>query len=127
MSFYSELAETATALLTEFGAPGQLFRAAGPGTYDPTSGSTSDPEADGEDLIAAVFEYDEALIDGSLIQRGDKLVYISVAGLLEPKDTDTFAWPIGVDGAPTETFTVIKNQKIAPAGINVLYQLQVRK
>ena len=129
MSFYSELAETATELLAEFGAPGTLARSltAGPTTYDPETGTTTTPTSLPEPLVAAVFEYDERLIDGSLIQQGDREAYVSVAGLEEPKNTDILVWPVGVTGVTPETFTIIKNKKIAPAGLNVLYILQVRK
>lgn len=119
MSFYSDLATTADQMLQEFGAPASLLRASG-GSYDPTTGGVPADDLTPEPIVAAVFDYAEGLINGSLIQVGDKQAYVSVLGVVPPKTSDIVVW----QGA---RYTIVKPLVLAPAGVNVLYQLQMRK
>ena len=119
MSFYGDLANTAHELLSEFGAPAQLVRAGEDAAYNPDEGTTTVPVEAASDVTAAVFEYPERMIDGTLIQQGDKRVLMSVQSTLEPRNADAFTW-FGT------TYTVVNNKKLSPAGENVLYVLQVR-
>lgn len=119
MSFYSELAGTADELIKEFGAIGQL-RYAPKGDYDPDAGAVVEPTPTLIDVKAVVFDYDDFLINGSLIQVGDKQVFVSAVGVsLDPDVTGEFIW----EG---KTYKVIKVKPLAPATIDVLYELQVR-
>lgn len=125
MSFYGDMAQTATDLLKEFGASALLRRNAAAGAtpvYDPTTGATTPGAAPvNEKITACVFDINEKLIDGSLIQRGDKTAYVSVANALgAPRDTDVFVW-LG------DVYTIINHKELAPAGVNVLFEWQVRK
>lgn len=120
-TFYADLASTADGMLKEFGAPATLIRVAGAAVYDPATGTTvPSAEAKEEPIIAAVFDYAEGLINGSLIQVGDKQAYVSVLGVDPPKTSDVVVWA----GA---RYTIVKPLIMAPAGENVLYQLQMRR
>ncbi len=119
-AFYARLASTADKLLKKFGAPASIQRI-GPSTYDPDQSSSEPLPPAAENIFACVFDYDERVIDGSLIQRGDKQAFVSAINLKEPSTTDKFIW----NG---ETYTIIKHKELAPAGSpNVLFEWQVRK
>lgn len=117
MAFYEEMAGTATELLTEFGADGTLTRVT-TGEYDPVTG-TAPITTQTETVKACVFDYPAELIDGSVIQVGDKRV-IAQAGALVPQAVDKFTWQ------GTE-YQVISVKPLAPAGVVVINTLQVRR
>jgi hypothetical protein len=118
VSFYSELASTADEILREFGSVGLLSRVT-PGAYDPATG-TSTPATTTVSVIAAVFDYDTAAADGSLILQGDKQVFMSAVGITPPAAGDILTWQ-------TVAYTVIAVKPLAPAGVDTLHELQVRK
>lgn len=116
MSFnYPATAATATRLLERFGAACTLIRTT-TGTYDPATGS--DPvTTQSLPTTAAVFAYDQKYIDGTLILQGDQLAYCAPA--VTPKQGDSFTWQ-------GTTFSVIAVKPISPAGIPVLFEVQIR-
>lgn len=119
MSFdYDEVAEEAHELLTEFGAIGQLKTSVA-GTYDPDTG-TIPQTVTTADVTACLFAYPERLINGTTILQGDQQAYLSAVGLTMPKSGDVLVW-LGSD------YQVIAAKELAPAGVNVLAELQVRK
>jgi hypothetical protein len=115
---YVKLAATARALLAKFGSIGQLTTSVA-GTYDPATGTVPQTVTT-QDIIAAVFAYAEGLINGATILQGDQLAYVSAVGLTMPKAGDVMVWQ-GSD------YQVVNAKPLAPAGINVLAILQVRK
>lgn len=117
MSFYTEMAETARALLAEFGAQTTLTHKAD-GTYDPDT-ATATPAETTDTVQACVFPIADALIDGTMVQAGDKTAYLSAVNVTAPRPNDVLAW----QGA---TLTVVKAKNIAPAGTAVLFECQVR-
>lgn len=119
MTFYTDLAATADSMLKEFGAPAVLRRASG-GAYDPATGGVPSSDLADELIVAAVFDYAEGLINGSLIQVGDKQAYVSVLGVAPPKTSDVVIWQ-------EQRYTIVKPLVLSPAGENVLYELQMRK
>lgn len=124
MSFdYASAAATAKEMLTDFGASAILRRVGGTSpVYDPATGTMvpGAPAVADENLIAVVIDYPEAMIDGTLIQTNDLQVFVSPVGVVEPKASDLFIWQ-------GEQFVIVKHKELAPAGVNVLYEWQVRK
>ena len=119
MTFYSDMATTADELITEFGQTVTLKVSAG-AAYDPETGSSVVTYTD-QSGHGCVVDFDKKLIDGTKVRIGDKLVLLSPLGVSEPKDGDQLV--IGVDTwqlVPPVTVT-------APAGVAVLYEVQVRK
>ena len=116
MSFnYPATAATATRLLERFGAPATLKRQSGT-AYDPATG-TSTQTYTSYATTAAVFAYDQKYIDGTLIQQGDQLAYCAPA--VTPEQGDRFTWH-GRD------YAVVAVKPVAPAGVPVLYEVQLR-
>lgn len=119
MSFdYAEVAQIARELLAEFGSTGQLKTSVA-GTYDPETG-TIPQTVTTADVTACMFAYPERLINGTTILHGDQQAYLSAVGLTMPKTGDVMVWK-GAD------YQVISAKPLAPAGVNVLAILQVRK
>jgi hypothetical protein len=118
VSFYSDLAADANALIVEFGAAASLTRVT-PGVYDPATGTTT-PTTQAFPCKLVVFPIEDKFKDGSLILVGDEQAFVSAVGLGDPIAGDTFPWR-------GSTYTVVKGEILAPAGAAVLYTLQVRK
>lgn len=116
MDFYDGVQEVATELLTEFGSIGQL-KVVTTGAYNPATGSASTSTTP-TDVTACVFDYAAHMIDGTRIVTGDKQVYLTAA--VTPKPGDVLAWQ-GVD------YRVVTSKPLAPAGVLVLNELQIRK
>lgn len=114
---YSATAATADRLLKRFGASAQVTRNT-PGAYDPATGSAPITTT-AQPVTAAVFDYDHSYIDGTRIQQGDRRAFVSAVGVWAPKQGDVLAW----DGSD---LTVITSKPLKPAGLSVLYELQVR-
>lgn len=117
MSFYAELAQVAQDLLAEYGQETTLTKVTA-GVYNPATGTAAETRTP-RTVTAAAFDYETKYIDGTLILSGDKQVFMSVVGNEEPKPGDLLAW-MGRD------WRVITFKNLAPAGISVLYELQVR-
>lgn len=112
---YPATAATATRLLVRFGAAATVRRVTG-SAYDPATGTTTPTYTDNA-TTAAVFAYDQKYIDGSLILQGDQLAYCAPGTL--PSQGDKFTWQ-SVD------YTVIAVKPVSPAGVPVLYEVQIR-
>lgn len=118
-AFYDDIAAVADELLTEFGQVCTLS-ATTTGDYDPATGGASTTTTS-QAVTAAVFDYPQRFIDGTLILTGDKRVLVSPTGLTsDPKPGDV------LNAAGTD-YNVVNAKGIAPAGIAVLWILQVRK
>lgn len=117
MSFYTEMASVANDLLSEYGQPVTLMHHQA-GVYDPSLGTVAIANAI-ETAVGAVFDYKSSEIDGTLIQRGDKKLLISVTGITEPKLNDSVT--IGA-----KTYVIKSINEINPAGTVVMYQCQIR-
>jgi hypothetical protein len=112
---YPATAATATRLLERFGAACTLVRQTA-GAYDPATGSAPITTTS-LDTTAAVFDYAQRYIDGTLIKQGDRQAYCAPA--VTPAQGDQFTW----QGA---TFTVVSVKPISPAGVPVLFEAQLR-
>lgn len=113
---YAEMRAVAEELIAEFGQAGAIRRTA-------TSGPAYDPETVTTDHACqlAVMEYTDDKIDGTLIMRGDKLVYLSTAGLsIEPSTADK----VMIGG---EEHAIINVKPLSPAGLIVFWEIQARR
>lgn len=118
MSFdYAETAETAAELLTEFGAMVTLTRIT-PGGYDPSTGTVVNTEVT-HTAAGVKLEYEQRLIDGTNILQGDQRVYLDPLIAEAPQAGDKL-------NVGTEVFNVVRSRPLAPAGIVVLHDVQVR-
>lgn len=112
---YPATAATATRLLQRFGAAATVKRVSG-SAYDPDTG-TMTPTYTSLPSTAAVFDYAQKYIDGTLILQGDKQAYCAPG--VAPVQGDQFDWQ-GV------TYTVIAVKPVSPAGVPVLFEAQLR-
>ncbi|SOC45758.1 hypothetical protein SAMN05892877_117147 [Rhizobium subbaraonis] len=113
---YARARSTAERLIAKFGQVGAIRRmtASGP-SYDPTLTPVDYP------CTLVDLDIDERTIDGTLIMRGDRMVYLSTAGLgIVPELSDKVM--IGdVEHA------VVSVQPLQPAGTVVMWQIIARK
>ena len=117
MSFYEDMANTATQLLTEFGQAISITSNV-TSSYNTTTGSQSIATIT-QSGIGAIFDYGSKAIDGTLIKQGDKQLLLSVSGIFEPKIGDIVT---ALNG--TSTITMVKS--ISPAGTQVMYECNLR-
>ena len=121
MAFYDEMAALALEMITEFGQP-VTIRATTVGEHDPDTGmvppdTTTDQTAQGILLDFTGQEFQ----NNSLIRRGDKKLKIAAQGLAW---APTLLNKVIVQG---RTWSIIPPMKeINPAGMPILYELQVR-
>lgn len=117
---YAATAATADRLIKRFGTSATLRRTiSDAAAYDPATGTVAAPAAVDTVCSAVVIDYDQKMIDGTLIRAGDKRVYMSVIGVGLPLAADLFVWQ-------TVTYTVMTVKPLAPAGVGVLYEIQAR-
>ncbi|WP_267550075.1 hypothetical protein [Rhizobium rhizogenes] len=113
---YGKARATAERLIAKFGQRGSLRRitSAGP-DYDPVQIS--------EDFACLLVDLDhnQTHIGDTLIQRGDRLVYLSTKGL---SITPTLADKVLIGGVE---HAIVDLQPLSPGGTVVFWQLQVRR
>lgn len=115
---YAKTATTADRLLKRFGARVEMSRTV-PGAYDPATGGPGAGTTTTQTVTAAVFDYAQRYIDGTRILAGDRQCYLSAVGIFEPLQGDRFTWD-------SKSMVVVAAKNLAPAGLAVLYELQVR-
>ena len=130
--YYGTAADTLAALL-EYGAadPGVTLTRTTPGAYDPATSSTAPPVVLTTAGVGLVFDYGlhasgASTHDGTLIQAGDKQCYLAAldaagVAIAAPVKGDKALAPDGV------TYGVENVKTLAPAGVPVLYELQLRR
>lgn len=120
MADVSAFKTLATDLLAENGQTIQIRRvtdgAVGATPWKPGAPTTAD-----EDVFSAVFAIQNEKIDGTLVQRGDRLALVSAAALTGAAPTTADLAVIG--GVAHQIMNV---ETISPSGDDVLYKLQVR-
>jgi hypothetical protein len=118
MSFYTDLRAMAHGQLVDKGATLTLKKRTA-GAYDPNTGAATVTETS-YSITGAVFDYPQRVIDGTLIQQGDKKVLVSAEGLTVDPDVDDAVNIATVD------HTIVVAKKISPADEDVLWELQAR-
>lgn len=118
MSFYSELAADAAALLAEFGAPAVLRRAAD-GDYDTNFAEVDDNGTQVYNTVAVRGEFKRSDIDGTQILATDVRLYVSPSLATAPLPGDRIAFD-------TETFIVVNSKPVKPGAVVLLHDVQCR-
>jgi len=116
-AFYNEMVELAEELLDEFGQPVTLVKAgqqAGFDQYGNAVGATPDVSVTG---LGCTVGYNFGEIDGTVIQNGD-------ARLLYKGETPEIDMTVTLDGVK---WRIVSLNPINPAGILVMYSMQLRK
>jgi hypothetical protein len=120
MSFYGDMAAVASSMIAEFGQTVTIVTQ-GTGVYSAATGTVTQTGGKSYPAKGAIFDYPERLIDGTRVMRGDKQVYLSVAGLpITPRPDMKL-----IDGAGV-SHIIIESKTLAPALVSVMYELQVR-
>lgn len=118
-AFYDSLKLTADTLIDDKGQACTI-NVVTPGAYDAATG-TSTATTVSTAVTAAIFDFPQGLIDGTLIRQGDKKVLMSAYGhSVTPRPADTLT-----DAAGT-VYTIVTAKATAPGGTVVLWTLQVR-
>lgn len=116
VALYTELSGTAAALIAEFGAPIPIERRT-PADVDPVTGVTHPGFDQSYAPAGIVRDIPSSLIDGTTVQQGDRMLIIDAS--TEPRLTDR---PL-IDG---ERWSVVRIDASKPAGVAIVYRLQVR-
>ncbi len=116
MTFYEEMREVAEEMIAEFGMPGAIRRAVTSGPdYDPDITETDYP------CTLVTLEYDDAKVDGTLIRKTDKMIYVSTDGLgITLAESDKIV-------AAGEVYAIENLKPLSPAGIVVFWEVQGRR
>lgn len=112
---YATSASTARRLLAQFGAPATIKRT-GAAVYNPATG-TSVPAVTQLPTTAAVFAMPQKYINGTLVLEGDQQAYCDPG--VPVLQGDVFNWQ-GKD------YQVVNVKPLAPAGVPVLFEAQIR-
>lgn len=114
---YDEIAASALEAIAEAGQEVVLHRKGTPGPFVP--GQPVTPAVVDYSGTGALFGYAQKHIDDTNILHGDQRLLLAPQIEVEPKTGD-----IVTVGA--KTFNVVRVEIVAPAGVPVLYKLQLR-
>jgi hypothetical protein len=106
--------------IQQFGMPMTLSTETA-GVYDPATGVISNPTKVESPVSGLIMEYDSKDIDGSVIKIGDKKVLMTASDTT-PEPTSDYTLTMG-----DKDWAVINCNPIAPAGLAIVYEVQVRK
>ena len=115
---YNSIKGTARSLLAKFGQSMTLVKTTSD-SYNTTTGANTLTTSSTTDL-GVILPYGDALNSApdSLVKQNDQQIFIQMATVPSVTDKITVA---GVD------YNIVSVKAIEPAGVNVLYELQVRK
>lgn len=117
MTFYADLAATATDLLTELGEVGAIRRTTVSGG-GPSAGAGTTTTTDYACRVA-ILPVDQRDIDGTLIKAGDWRAFVAALAIV-PTTTDKLVHSEGV-------LTIVDAGKYSPAGTVTHYEMIVRR
>lgn len=86
------------------------------GTFNPATGEITDRSQTSASVKAVVTDFRDFQIDGSIIQRGDKMLLVSV----EPSLVDKYT----IDAVD---YQVVNVKSISPGDADIVYKVQVRR
>ncbi|NSZ73336.1 hypothetical protein G6L74_06210 [Agrobacterium tumefaciens] len=109
---YARSRATAERLIAKFGTTGAIRRTVQSGpSYDPVLTDTDYP------CTLVILEIDISKVDGTLIQQGDRMVYVSTQGLtIEVTVSDKLV----IAG---KEHVIKQCRPLSPAGLTVYYEL----
>lgn len=116
---YAALRAEVDQILAEFGRACELRRGSGSPVVDPVSGTVTPGAPQVFQVVGVVVDYNDKLVDGETIKRGDRLVYVQAVE--RPRVGDTFVEANGTQ------WSVVDFDAVDPAGVAVLFSLQVRR
>lgn len=113
---YDRTRATAERLIAKFGQKGSLRRIS-------SAGPNYDPVQTNEDFACSLVDLDQSQVHvaDTLVQRGDRIVYLSTDGL---SITPTLADKVLIGGVE---HSIVDIQPLSPGGTVVFWQLQVRR
>ncbi|GAB2472141.1 hypothetical protein GCM10027082_24570 [Comamonas humi] len=114
---YDEIAAGALESIQEAGQAVTLHRPGPPGPFVP--GQPVTPTVIDYPGVGALFGYKQNAIDGTNILHGDQRLLLAPQITTEPKTGDTVT-------VSAKTFNVVRVEVVSPAGVPVLYKLQLR-
>lgn len=114
---YNEIAVGVLESIAEAGQPVTLHRKGPPGPFVP--GQPVTPTVLDYPGTGAMFGYKQRDIDGTLIKHGDQRLLLAPQIEFAPKTGDTVT--VGA-----KVYNVVDVGIVAPAGVAVLYKLQLR-
>ena len=115
-AFYNDMAQVMTDLLTEFGQTVTIKRISGE-TLDPLSGASGGTTTE-LSATGVLTDYKSHLIDGTVIQMGDRLLVMD--NTQSPLQDDR----VTIGG---EDWNIINWKTVQPAAVVVGYFIQVRR
>lgn len=116
---YVGLKDEVDALLAEFGQDCILRRTSGPVIVDPVNGTVTGSGCTELTVVGVITDYEDKMIDGEAILRGDRLMYIQAT--MRPQRGDTVLEANGTEWA------VVDFGSVDPAGTPVVFSLQLRR
>lgn len=122
---YPQIAESAHAAILDAGGPVTLIQPGGEPEYIPGVGMVEKPDVETE-CTGVVFDFGlhqsgSAFTAGSLIEAGDKQLYLS------PEGVPANIGPGNRIVAYGQSYVVVSVKATAPAGVPVLYECQLRR
>jgi hypothetical protein len=120
MTFYGDMANVTTELLTEFGTDVIISKITRQKVIDTETGEVIIPEIRQEYTVKGIIKkYPENVIDGSRITVSDRQLMLETSGI-EPVMTDK----ITING---QHWPIMEIESINPAGTALLYIVRVRR
>lgn len=116
---YIGLKADVDAPLAEFGQSCELRRKGSPVTVDPVAGTVTGGPDQVFPVVGVITDYTDKQIDGEVILRGDRIVYIQATE--RPMRGDTFVEANGT------AWAVVDFDSVDPAGTPVVFSLQLRR
>lgn len=113
---YGKTRATAERLIAKFGQRGSLRRVV-------NSGPDYDPVQTSEDFLCSLVDLDQSQVHvaDTLVQSGDRMVYLSTEGL---SITPTLPDKVLIGGVE---YAIVDIQPLSPGGTVMFWQLQVRR
>ncbi|QKV17851.1 hypothetical protein [Oricola thermophila] len=114
---YAKTRDTADRLIARFGQVAKLIvlDATGGDPWNPTVTETE------TEVTVAVFDFANSEVDGTLIQQGDKRVYLASDGGRVTPDTSN---KLEIGGVRHE---IVRVSPTSPGGLDVFYEIQARR
>jgi hypothetical protein len=116
-AFYNSLASTASKLLSKFGGDVTISRTTG-GSINPVTGAVTAGTTTVLEAKGLITDFKDELIDGTVIQYGDRLLVIDSS--IVPVLTDR---PV----VSNQQWNIMKIMTKQPANVPIVYLLHVRR
>lgn len=116
---YARIAKQALKQIENAGMPVTLHIPGTGGGYIPGAGVVPDTPPTNHDGTGALLGYEAKYVDGKTIQHGDQKLILAPQIGAEPKAGHALT-------AAGVTYNVVGAERVAPAGVVVLYKLQLR-